>query len=312
MSRFYDALQHASRSQHIGDVLAKPESATTPSTVAADVVAEVSPSSVRGELNAAVTTVVEPNADPWQISHEEERYSRRRGVRSNPIATTTNIFLDRAARLIPNAADTAIVEHYRRLRTKVVQQHEMKPFRTVVVTSASPREGKTVTTLNLAFSFAMLPSFRVVVIDGDLRRASLGKWLGITDRPGLSNLIDGTATLEDVVYKSEELPIHFIGSGTSTTPAGELLHSPQITNHFRAMAEQFDLVLIDSPPANLVTDAHLLASGCDAVLLVARAFSTTQKQLERLVQDLQTFRILGVVLNGSSKAHLYRRYGGYY
>jgi capsular exopolysaccharide synthesis family protein len=307
MSRFYDALKHASRSQDFDDTLAAPNTASTANSVAAD----VSPDSVLGELNAA-PTVVGPNVDPWQISHEEERYSRRRGVRSSPIATITNTLLDRAARLIPNAADPAIVEHYRRLRTKIVQQHDMKPFRTVVVTSASPREGKTVTTLNVAFSFAMLPSFRVVVVDGDLRRGSLGKWLGISDRPGLSNLIDGTATLADVVYKSDELPIHFVGSGTSSTPAGELLHSPQITNHFRVMAEQFDLVLIDSPPANLVTDAHLLASGCDAVLLVARAFSTTRKQLERLVQDLHSFRLLGVVLNGSSKAQLYRRYGGYY
>jgi Mrp family chromosome partitioning ATPase len=77
------------------------------------------------------------------------------------------------------------------------------------------------------------------------------------------------------------------------------------------MTEQFDLVLVDSPPANLVTDVQLLAANCDAVLLVARAFSTTRKAFEEAVHNLQPFRVIGTVLNGGTAKRSYR-YNEYY
>jgi Mrp family chromosome partitioning ATPase len=99
--------------------------------------------------------------------------------------------------------------------------------------------------------------------------------------------------------------------GTSTEPAGELLQSSEMSRHFRALTERFSLVLVDSPPVNVVADAHLLAAGCDAVLLIARAFATTRKALEKAADDLRPFRILGTVLNGGTHAQLYRGYGNY-
>ena len=76
--------------------------------------------------------------------------------------------------------------------------------------------------------------------------------------------------------------------------------------------ERYDLVLVDSPPVNVVTDAQLMASGCDAVLLVGRAFSTTSNALEDAIRDLQQFRVIGTVLNGSAGIHPYGRYRSYY
>ncbi len=76
-------------------------------------------------------------------------------------------------------------------------------------------------------------------------------------------------------------------------PPAELLHSPQLGKQLRRLSEQFDLVLVDSAPVNLITDTQLLAGSCDAVLLVARAFSTTRKSLELAIQDLSQFRIIG-------------------
>jgi capsular exopolysaccharide synthesis family protein len=181
-----------------------------------------------------------------------------------------------------------------------------------MVTSPRPREGKTVTTLNLALSFSLLPSFRVIVVDGDLRRSAMGKWLGATDQAGLSNLIDGSARLNDVIFQADDTSLHFITSGTSKAQPAELLQSPVLSRHLRSIAEKFDLVLIDSPPLDLITDAQLLASGCDAVLLVARAFSTTRKSLEKAAQDLQPFRVIGTVLNGGTHGRLYQGYKSYY
>jgi tyrosine-protein kinase Etk/Wzc len=155
----------------------------------------------------------------------------------------------------------------------------------------------------------MLPNFKVLVVDGDMRRGTLGQWVGVDDRQlGLSNLLDGSAEFEDVLLKSPDLAMHFIVRGNSLVPD---LHSSHFTDHFRRMSEQFDLVLVDSPPVNAINDVQLLAANCDAVLLVARAFSTTRKALEQAAHNLQPFRVIGSVLNAglSQRAH---GYDGYY
>jgi len=223
------------------------------------------------------------------------------------------ITFDPAARLITQAADAAVVEHYRRLRTKLLQQHADKPFKSLLIASPNPQEGKTVTAVNLALSFTMLADFKVLIVDGDLRRGTIGKMLGVDDQPGLSNMMDGTATLDDVVLQCRDVPLSFVLRGNSPLPAAELLHSTAaLRDVFHTMTETFDLVVVDSSPVNLITDAQLLAENCDAILLVARAFSTTRKSLEQTAQELSAFRIIGTVLNGGTKAQLYRRYNGYY
>lgn len=222
---------------------------------------------------------------------------------------SAKIALDKKARLIPHTADVRVVERYRMLRTKILQEREKKFFRSLVIASASPQEGKTVTVLNLALSFAALPSFRVLVIDGDMRKGTLGDWLGIdSEHPGLSNLIEGSAQLEQVLLNSEELAIHIIPRGNAHICD---LQPSQFNLYFRQLAEQFDLVLVDTPPVNLITDAQIMAASCDAVLLVARAFSTTNKALEEAVDKLQPFRVIGSVLNAGTPRSSHK-YHGYY
>jgi len=319
MSRFYQALREASRSGMMGQSETPAGEDLAPQTPGKQV-----PPAANGRqypledaldggfLNGLGGGMEAAAPPPHMFSREpaagEPAASPLRGLfRLFPKAK-----LDHHARALPNTVDQAVVERYRRLRTKLMQQQATKPFRSLMVTSASPQEGKTVTVLNLGFSFAMLPDFKVLVVDGDIRRGSLGKWLGADDQRGLSNLIDGSASLEDVVLKADDLPVHFMARGNSQVPAAELLHSPELTSRIQAMSQYFSLVLIDSPPVNLVTDAQLLAKGCDAVLLVVRAFVTTRKSLERTVQDLQSFRVLGTILNCGTRAQLDGRYRGYY
>jgi capsular exopolysaccharide synthesis family protein len=226
-----------------------------------------------------------------------------------PFTAESEARLDQNARLLPFALDSTVVEHYRLLRTKIMQQQEAKPFRTLVVTSAGPQEGKTVTVLNLGLSFSTMPSFRVLVIDGDMRRGTLGSWLGMAnDLPGLSNLLDGTARLEDVVFKSDKVPMHFMLRGNGKVHD---MHPSNFANHFQRLGEAFDLVLVDSPPANLLVDVQMLAANADAVLLVARAFSTSRKAFEKAVQELTPFRVLGAILNAGAPPHP-RQYRGYH
>jgi capsular exopolysaccharide synthesis family protein len=200
------------------------------------------------------------------------------------------------------------VEQYRRLRTKIQQQHAVRPIRSLLVASPGPAEGKTVTALNVAFSFAMLPSFKVLLIDGDLRKKTIATWLGTRNLPGFSNLLEGSAQPEDIVFSSAEFSIHVVLSGTSQRPSAELLHSPAMGNFIGRMTEHFDLVVVDSPPVNLIADAQMLAKSCDGVLMVARAFSTSTRAFRKALQDLQPFRIVGTVLNGAMRARDHRYY----
>lgn len=245
--------------------------------------------------------------DPWKIIDGQPLGADGEAA---PPAAPIRFVIDRRARIIPHATEQVVLERYRKLRTKLMQQHSIREFRSLMVTSATPQEGKTLTVFNLALSFAMIPGFRVAVVDGDLRRGSVGRWLGAEDRPGLINLLDGSATVDDVILKSDDLPVHFILSGNTRSSSAELMQPGDLREHMRQISERFDLVIVDSAPVNVITDAQLLASCCDAILLVARAFITTRKEFEKMAADLQAFRIIGTVLNGGTQSK--RHYKGYY
>lgn len=305
MSRLYEALKGASRTRENG-------SGNNPLWEALDIngVVVEAPATSSKSQEQLETPLRPPNGDGELPSLEVAPPSIfEKPEAKGELGKEAKAGLDHKARLLPYAANPTLADHYRRLRTKILQQRDVQPFRSLVVTSASPQEGKTVTVMNLALSFSTLPDFKVVVVDGDLRRGTLGEWLGVSDNQvGLSNLIDKSATLEDVVLRSDQVPMHFMVRGNAQVRD---LHPSHFADHFRRLCEIYDLVLIDSPPANLLADVQILATNSDAVLLVARAFSTTRKSLEKAVQELAPFRIIGTVLNAGVTQRS-RRYYGYY
>jgi len=300
MSRFYDALKEASRTR-----LSDPKGSSAFENIASRM-PEENRDRERHESLVALTAVA-----PAGI-HSEEIAPEAALTPAEPSAVAVHTHLDHKAPVLPHIADSVVLEHYRRLRTKLLQEQELRPFRTLMVASPTPEDGKTVTAFNLALSFSMLPYCKVLLIDGDLRKGSLGKWLGVEGPPGFSNLVEGTASIEDVVLKSEELPFHFVLKGSSKLSAAELLNAPALKSRMQQMTEGYDFVVVDSPPLMLVTDAQLLAGCCDASLLVIRAFSTTRKAFEQAVHELQPFRVVGTVLNGGTQVAKYRRYNQYY
>jgi len=311
MSRLYEALKEASRRRGNNDGGDRLLEYWRNSGIDIPPVDTDSPVRENVEPATATNGHLETAPSPAVSSREEDRFvsAVEEDEPTVSLGAEADATFDRNARLIPFAIDSAVVEHYRRLRTKILQHQETKPFRTLVVTSAGPQEGKTVTVLNLGISFAALPSFRVLVIDGDMRRGTLGNWLGVNnDQPGLSNLLEGSARLEDVVLRSDRVPMHFMVRGNAQVHD---MHPSHFANHFQKLGEAFDLVLVDSPPANLLVDVQMLAANTDAVLLVARAFSTSRKAFEKAVQELTPFRLLGVVLNAGVTSRS-KRYFGYY
>lgn len=302
MSRFFRAMEEASRFHRVADLPQPPEGAAPPDSESV---------SSKGDREvASADSPASEAAPPWQIV-EQEWFGAEPARKNGLFGVQTQVSIDKKAPLLPRAVDSAVLEHYRRLRTKIIQQQAIRPFRSMIVTSPNPQEGKTITSINLGLIFAMLPSFKVLVVDGDLRRGSFSKCLGLDGQPGFSNLIDHSAKLDDLILKCDDFPMNFMLRGNSQTPAAELLEPAQLRAHFQRMTEHFDLVLVDSPPLNVVTDTQLLAASCDTVLLVARAFSTTRKSLEKAAADIQPFRVIGTVLNGA-KPHGLRRYRSYY
>ena len=308
MSRFFETLKEVSRSQllpsePLPDSRPEEKSAPGPDRI-----------QVPDLANFPVSAAALPEAPALTEIPLERQDRRDRSASPEPGGfreTTIDTKLDRKIPLIPHTLDNSVVEQYRRLRTKIQQQHAKQPIHSLLVASPGQGEGKTVTTFNLALSFAMLPSTRVLIVDGDLRRGTVSKWLNVRDMPGISNVLEGSACLEDTIFKTEDLPMHFLFGGTSTKSPAELLNSAMLPQVMRRLCENFDLVLVDSPPVNLIADAQMLAGSCDGVLLVARAFKTTNKAFQKMMRDLLPFRIVGTVLNGGMRTPLYSRYYNY-
>ncbi len=187
----------------------------------------------------------------------------------------------------------------------------------ILVTSAVPGEGKSTTSANLAFSLA-LSKDRVLLVDADFRRPILEKTLHVSESNGrgLSDLILGESSIEAIVkeIKIGEFPaIWFLPAGSSVLNPTRVLSAERFDEVLQLLAEQFDAVVIDSPPVNIAVDALLLASKSDGVILVVEAGKTKKEETERAKGDLERYKadILGVVLN-KVPAHSTGYYSGYY
>jgi capsular exopolysaccharide synthesis family protein len=184
-------------------------------------------------------------------------------------------------------------------------------MRTLVVTSASPHEGKTTTASNLAVAFAQ-QGMRVLLLDCDLRRARLHRVFGINREPGLTELILGYAD-EDVVTRVTEIPgLYVIPSGKLPPNPAELLGGEALRRTVTSLTEGFDLVIIDTPPLLAAADAAILSTLASGVILVLRAGTTENAAAQQSVQQLQAVgaRIVGAVLNDPDTQ--VPKYGAYY
>jgi len=217
-----------------------------------------------------------------------------------------------------------ITEQYRSVRTRLLSQNPVNQRRALAITSSGIGEGKTVTTINLAFVMAELRHLNVLVLDGDFRRHSLATMLNISPAPGLAEMIQGQAQLQDVLKPTCLPNLHVIpGGSTGQTNATELLGSERAAELFKQFRQQYHYVLVDTPPTNTFTDAGIIGQLCDAVLMVVRMNRTPEPFAKRAVRILQAnnIDIAGCILTGyveqTSRYPYYYRYGygygyGYY
>jgi capsular exopolysaccharide synthesis family protein len=187
-----------------------------------------------------------------------------------------------------------------------------------MVTSALPQEGKTTTSINVAVVLAQ-KGVRVLLIDADLRRPSIHKTLGMGPRSGLSNVLTGSTTLEQSITRTAILPNLFVlPAGTPPPNPAELLASANMRDVLTQLREQYDHIVVDTPPSLSVTDAVVLSPRADAVILVIRSGQTMKQSLRR-ARDLLaqvSAKVVGVLLNAvdlsSPDYYYYYEYQGKY
>ncbi len=211
-----------------------------------------------------------------------------------------------------------MAESYRALRTSLLLSNLGAPPKVIMVTSALPQEGKTTTSINCAVVLAQ-KGIRVLLIDADLRRPSIHKTLGMGPRSGLSNVLTGSATLETAITRSPILPnLDVLPAGTPPPNPAELLASSNMRDVLAELREQYDHIVVDTPPTLSVTDAVVLSPRADAIVLVIRSGQTTKQALRRSRDILMQVnaKVSGVLLNAvdlsSPDYYYYYEYQGKY
>src|SRR6202051_2913382 len=211
-----------------------------------------------------------------------------------------------------------MAESYRALRTSLLLSNLGAPPKVIMVTSARPQEGKTTTSINTAIVLAQ-KGVRVLLVDADLRRPSVHRALGMGARSGLSNVLTGSATLQQTITTSPILPnLLIIPAGTPPPNPAELLASSNMRDLIAELRQQFDHIVIDTPPTLSVTDAVVLSPRADATILVIRSGHTTKQALRR-ARDILTqvnAHVAGVLLKAvdltSPDYYYYYEYQGKY
>jgi protein-tyrosine kinase len=217
---------------------------------------------------------------------------------------------DRDKLIVGEHVDPAMVEQYRHLAAVMHHAQKASGVRSVMVTSALPSEGKTLTATNLALTLSQSYQRRVLLIDADLRRPRMREMFALPSSVGLTDSL--------TLPGSERLPVQQITptlwvltSGRAVPDPMSLLVSPAMKQLLEEARDSFDWVVVDTPPIAILPDANLLAAMIDTALLVVSAQSTPYPMVQRAARAIDTKRILGVVLNRAAKTTLPGNYGYY-
>jgi succinoglycan biosynthesis transport protein ExoP len=193
---------------------------------------------------------------------------------------------------------SGIAEAARTLRTNLLFMSPDRPFRKLLVTSAAPSEGKTTVACSIAIAMAQ-GGQRVCIVDCDLRRPRIHRIFDRVGDPGLTNVLVGEATLDDVAKPTRVENLWAVPAGLTPPNPADILHSERFGRFIEELAARFDRVIVDSPPIVAVTDSAIVSRVMDGTVFVVRAFKTSKHlsgQGLRALRDVGS-RVIGVVLN---------------
>lgn len=211
-----------------------------------------------------------------------------------------------------------VVEAYKTLRTNIMfsTPAEENRARKVLFTSANPGDGKTTVSVNTAITFAQA-DMKVVVVDADLRKPTTHKYFGLSAKKGLSNILSGQCGVEECI---QDVPgvdnMYLITSGILPPNPSELLSGKYADMLFEKLETMFDVIIIDTPPVTVVSDALALCKRVDGVLVVAANNRTTYPEVQEAIKNLKfaEAKILGIVYNRAKTkvSGRNKKYSNYY
>lgn len=219
--------------------------------------------------------------------------------------------IDRYPLVSQSNADSPLTEMYRALRTKLRIIGNGLPAQVMVVTSATAGEGKSLTTANLAITFA-LEGKKTLIVDADMRKPSLHQAFLRANRVGLASVLDESCTVAEAIRTTDIDRLQLVTAGNPLLNPAELIGSGRMLNVIEELRGMYDVILIDSPPLLKTSDAQLLSLLADGVLLVVRSGKVKRRAVERAKDMLQQSgaRLFGAVLNHAGKHHGDIRYYG--
>jgi receptor protein-tyrosine kinase len=214
--------------------------------------------------------------------------------------------------LDPLLPHDAPIEEFRTLRTRLNHMQSQQPIHTVVVTSASPAEGKSFAATNLALAEAQLAGNLTLLCDFDLRRPVIHKLFQMDRGPGVTDYLQGKVRLEAALRRIGDSNLYVMPAGEAVINPLELLNLTQVKEMLERLPAIFNWIILDSPPLLFAADGNLLATLCHGTILVVRIGATTVDCISRAVQSLCQNNLIGIVVNGARRGELYSKYTYYH
>lgn len=208
-----------------------------------------------------------------------------------------------------------VSEAFRTLRTNISFSAVDKELKVIMVTSATPAEGKSTTIMNLAVTYAQSEK-KTIIVELDLRKPTVHKSLQISNRFGITNVLTRSVKLFDVIQETKIPNLHAITSGLIPPNPSELVGSKALSHIIEQLKEEYDVILLDTPPILAITDSQLISAITDGVIIVADSGKVKRNDLQAAKERLELVNanILGVVLNNvkrNTKDNSYYYYYGH-
>jgi capsular exopolysaccharide synthesis family protein len=202
----------------------------------------------------------------------------------------------------------AAVDCYRSLRTKLLRLMKAQELRSVVISSANPAEGKTLSTFNLGLSFAKLSGQKILLVDSDLRTGGLTGLLGARTEPGLSDVLNSEVAFESAVLATNVENLYVVTAGLTASRSSEAFASDVWKQFINWTTQHFTIVLVDAPPILPMADFDLITAACHGALLVVRALQTSRESLSKAAKQIDSKKFLGTVINEAAPPSKYSHY----
>lgn len=260
--------------------------------------------------DAIVTQIAQPDPDQRAAQQNGEASEGGNG-RSGRVRVAQIPVAPGSAMLPFGTRDGQPGEQYRMIRTRI-SHHPAQP-KILLVSSAMPGDGKTISALNLAGALSMQENVRVLLVDCDFRRSSLTKMIGLEPTPGLGEVLRAEATVEASLVQVAEFPnLFFLPSGGASPNPGELLTMARWAAVQKLLCSEFRFIVIDAPPVGAVAEYELLQMACDGVILVVRQDYTNRQLLKNALDAVPQAKQLGVILNCVEEWFLWKTHSYYY